>query len=104
MDPQQFSEDHLRTDIPDFRAGDTVGVNVKVVEGGKERLQRFEGVVLSKRGTGTNATFTVPLLQFLISTMLRPWMNTNSHTPQAASSLIWSLHRGLFSQNHVRTL
>ena len=59
MDPQQFSEDHLRTDIPDFRAGDTVGVNVKVVEGGKERLQRFEGVVLSKRGTGTNATFTV---------------------------------------------
>ena len=59
MDPQQFSEDYLRTDIPDFRAGDTVGVNVKVAEGGKERIQRFEGVVLSRKGTGTNATFTV---------------------------------------------
>ena len=59
MDPQQFSEDYLRTDIPDFRAGDTVGANVKVVEGGKERIQRFEGVVLSRKGTGTNATFTV---------------------------------------------
>ncbi len=59
MDPQKFSDDYLRNDIPDFRAGDTVGVNVKVVEGGKERIQRFEGVVLSKRGSGTNSTFTV---------------------------------------------
>lgn len=59
MEPQKFTKNYLRDDIPDFRAGDTVGVNVKVVEGGKERIQRFEGVVLSKRGSGTNSTFTV---------------------------------------------
>lgn len=55
----EFSSDFQRADITAFQAGDTVAVNVKVVEGGRERLQRFEGVVLSKRGTGTNSTFTV---------------------------------------------
>ena len=55
----EFSVDQQRDNIPDFKSGDTVGVNVKVFEGGRERLQRFEGVVLAKRGIGTNATFTV---------------------------------------------
>ena len=55
----EFSVDQQRDNIPDFKSGDTVGVNVKVFEGGRERLQRFEGVVLTKRGVGTNATFTV---------------------------------------------
>ena len=55
----EFSVDQQRDDIPDFKSGDTVGVNVKVFEGGRERLQRFEGVVLAKRGVGTSATFTV---------------------------------------------
>lgn len=49
----------LRTDIPSFKAGDTVSVDVKVVEGDKERIQRFTGVVIQRRGNGINATFTV---------------------------------------------
>jgi large subunit ribosomal protein L19 len=49
----------MRTDIPAFRPGDTVNVHVRVVEGDKERIQQFQGVVISKRGSGMNATFTV---------------------------------------------
>ncbi len=49
----------LRTDLPDFRPGDTVAVHVKVIEGEKERIQVFKGVVISKKGSGVNATFTV---------------------------------------------
>ena len=45
--------------MPPFRAGDTVRVNVRVREGDKERLQAFEGVVIARRGSGVNATFTV---------------------------------------------
>lgn len=55
----ELSSGFERENIPQFRSGDTVGVNVKVVEGGRERLQRFEGVVLSRKGTGMNSTFTV---------------------------------------------
>ncbi|CUS82178.1 LSU ribosomal protein L19P [Candidatus Kryptonium thompsonii] len=50
---------YLRTDIPDFRPGDTVSVHVRVVEGDKERIQEFEGIVISRRGSGLNETFTV---------------------------------------------
>lgn len=49
----------LRDDIPDFRAGDTVRVSVRVREGDKERLQAFEGVCIGRRGSGNNETFTV---------------------------------------------
>ena len=49
----------LRTDIPPFRAGDTLRVNVRVREGEKERLQAFEGVCLGRRGSGVSETFTV---------------------------------------------
>ncbi len=52
-------EKYQRKDIPDFRPGDTVRVNVKVKEGDKERIQAFEGVVIRKRGSGNSATFTV---------------------------------------------
>ena len=45
--------------VPPFRAGDTVRVNVRVKEGEKERLQAFEGVVIARRGSGVSATFTV---------------------------------------------
>lgn len=51
--------DQLRTDIPQFSSGDTVAVHVKVIEGDKERIQVFEGVVIKKKGKGMDATFTV---------------------------------------------
>ncbi|HPA14081.1 MAG TPA: 50S ribosomal protein L19 [Desulfobacterales bacterium] len=49
----------LRMDLPDFSPGDTVKVHVKIKEGEKERIQVFQGVVISKRRGTTNATFTV---------------------------------------------
>lgn len=49
----------LRDDIPEFAAGDTVNVHVRVVEGDKERIQQYQGVVLGIRGSGANRTFTV---------------------------------------------
>jgi large subunit ribosomal protein L19 len=49
----------LRDNVPPFRAGDTLRVNVRVREGDKERLQAFEGVCIAKRGSGVSATFTV---------------------------------------------
>lgn len=49
----------LRTDIPDFRPGDTVRVHAKVVEGNRERIQIFEGVVISRKGQGISEMYTV---------------------------------------------
>lgn len=49
----------LRTDIPDFGPGDTVRVGVKIVEGNKERVQNFEGIVIRRQGSGVRETFTV---------------------------------------------
>ena len=54
-----LEQEQLRSDIPDFRAGDSVKVYVKVVEGTRERVQMFEGVVIARRGGGVNAMFTV---------------------------------------------
>lgn len=49
----------IRTDLPDFKAGDTVNVHVKIKEGNKERIQQYQGVVIQRRGIGATATFTV---------------------------------------------
>jgi large subunit ribosomal protein L19 len=54
----------VRDDLPEFRAGDTVKVHVRVVEGGRERIQIFEGVVIARNGTGPRASFTVRKLSF----------------------------------------
>lgn len=56
---EQIEADQLRQDIPDFRTGDTVIVQVKVREGSRERLQAFEGVVIGKKNRGLNSAFTV---------------------------------------------
>ena len=56
---QQLERESMRLDLPQFAAGDTVKVHVKIKEGEKERIQIFQGVVISKRGSGTKATFTV---------------------------------------------
>jgi large subunit ribosomal protein L19 len=49
----------LRTDIPQFKAGDTVRVHFKVIEGNRQRVQVFEGIVIKKQGAGVRETFTV---------------------------------------------
>jgi large subunit ribosomal protein L19 len=54
----------LRDDLPEFGPGDTVKVHVRVVEGNRERIQVFQGVVLRRRGGGTRATFTVRKVSF----------------------------------------
>ena len=56
---QAVEEKHLRTDLPPFKPGDTIKVQVKVVEGDKERLQAFEGICIRRRGGGLGASFTV---------------------------------------------
>ncbi|MDX1503207.1 MAG: 50S ribosomal protein L19 [Thermoanaerobaculia bacterium] len=56
---EQVESATLRSDIPEFRPGDTVRVHVRVREGEKERIQVFEGVVIARRGGGSRASFTV---------------------------------------------
>lgn len=55
----ETQKEWIRSDIPAFRPGDTVRVNVRVKEGDKERIQAFEGVCIARRGSGVSATFTV---------------------------------------------
>jgi large subunit ribosomal protein L19 len=54
----------LRTDVPDFRPGDTVKVHVRVVEGNRERIQVFQGVVIRRQGGGVRETFTARKVSF----------------------------------------
>lgn len=54
----------LRTDVPDFRPGDTLKVHVRVVEGNRERVQVFQGVVIRRQGGGVRETFTVRKVSF----------------------------------------
>jgi len=61
---EEITKDQLRTDHPDFRAGDTVKVHAKVVEGSRERIQVFEGVVIKRQNGGIGETFTVRKLSY----------------------------------------
>ena len=56
--------EYLRTDVPEFRPGDTVKVHVRVVEAGRERVQVFQGVVIRRQGGGLQETFTVRKISF----------------------------------------
>lgn len=55
----KVSATQLKTDIPEFRSGDTVRVDVRIKEGSRERIQAYEGVVIARRGSGISETFTV---------------------------------------------
>jgi large subunit ribosomal protein L19 len=55
----EIERQYLRAGVPEFKPGDTVRVQVKVVEGDKERLQAFQGVVIARKGSGTREMFTV---------------------------------------------
>ena len=54
-----IEKDFIRTDIPEFRTGDTVRLSIKIKEGDKERVQAFEGTVIRKKGSGIRSTVTV---------------------------------------------
>ncbi|MDF2556749.1 MAG: ribosomal protein [Bacillales bacterium] len=61
---EELTKEQLRSDIPAFRPGDTVRVHVKVVEGTRERIQLFEGVCISRRGSGISESFTVRKISY----------------------------------------
>ena len=61
---QKFISKNLRTDLPEFRPGDTIKVHVKIKEGEKERLQVFEGTLIARKNTGMGETITVRKVSF----------------------------------------
>lgn len=61
---QEITKEQLKEDLPVFRPGDTVKVHVKVVEGSRERIQVFQGVVIKRRGAGISETFTVRKISY----------------------------------------
>lgn len=61
---REITKEQLKTDLPAFRPGDTVRVHVKVIEGTRERIQIFEGVVIKRRGSGVSETFTVRKISY----------------------------------------
>ncbi|RJQ52377.1 MAG: 50S ribosomal protein L19 [Nitrospiraceae bacterium] len=64
MNAVRVVEEGYKKDIPDFRVGDTVSVNMKIREGEKERIQTFTGVVIGRKGTGTRETFMVRKISY----------------------------------------
>ncbi len=61
---ETLEQEQVKSNIPNFKPGDTVKVHVKVIEGTRERIQVFEGVVLRRRGTGLSETFTVRRISY----------------------------------------
>ncbi len=61
---KKIEAEQLKPDIANFRVGDSVKVHTRVVEGGKERVQIFSGVVIARRGSGINASFTVRKISY----------------------------------------
>ena len=55
----KITKSQIRTDLPEFRVGDTVRVNVRIIEGKRERIQAFEGIVMAIQGSGVSKAFTV---------------------------------------------
>lgn len=60
----QINNENVKKEVPSFNVGDTVRVSVKVVEGARERIQAYEGVVIAKRGGSISETFTVRRISF----------------------------------------
>jgi large subunit ribosomal protein L19 len=61
---KKIEQEQMKSDAGDFKVGDTVSVHTRVVEGGKERIQLFNGVVIARRGTALNASFTVRKISY----------------------------------------
>lgn len=92
---QAIKFQNLRTDLPAFRAGDTVRVNYKIVEGDKERIQPFQGVVIQVRGEGISTMFTVRKLSGTVAVeRIFPM-----HSPRIASLEV--LREGLVRRSRI---
>ncbi|WP_096199340.1 50S ribosomal protein L19 [Bacillus sp. FJAT-45350] len=61
---REITQEQLKSDLPSFRPGDTLVIHVKVVEGTRERIQLFEGVVIKRRGSGVSETFTARKISY----------------------------------------
>ena len=61
---REFESAQLKSDIPEFRPGDTICVSVRIIEGDKKRLQDFQGVCIARRGGGLSASFTVRRISY----------------------------------------
>jgi large subunit ribosomal protein L19 len=61
---KKIEQEQLKTDVTEFNVGDTIKVHCRVVEGGKERIQIFEGLCIARRGSGVNASFTVRKISY----------------------------------------
>ncbi|HEY3682447.1 MAG TPA: 50S ribosomal protein L19 [Streptosporangiaceae bacterium] len=61
---QELEKSQMRSDVPDFRPGDTLNVHVRVVEGNRSRIQVFKGVVIRRQGAGNRETFTVRKISY----------------------------------------
>jgi large subunit ribosomal protein L19 len=64
LNAEEVAKQTPESDIPDFQAGDTVRVNVKVVEGGRERIQAFDGVCIGRKNAGINSSFRVRKISY----------------------------------------
>jgi len=60
----KLEQEQLKTDIPEFRVGDSVKVHCRVVEGDKERIQLFAGIVIARKGSGVNSAYTVRKISY----------------------------------------
>lgn len=61
---KDITQEYMKTDLPDFRSGDTVMVNVRIKEGTRERIQTFEGLVIKRQNGGISETFTVRKISY----------------------------------------
>ena len=60
----KITNEQLNPNVPEFRVGDTVRVDVKIIEGKRERIQAFEGIVMARKGSGISETFTVRKISY----------------------------------------
>jgi large subunit ribosomal protein L19 len=61
---EEFQQDQLKKDVPEFNIGDTVKVTLRIIEGEKERMQAFQGTVIARKGKGTSETFSLHRVAF----------------------------------------
>lgn len=98
---RKVTEAYMKNDVPEFRPGDNVKVHVKIVEGNRERIQIFEGLVIKRRGGGISETFTVRKNSYGVGVE----RTFPIHTPNVAK--IEVVRRGKVRRaklNYIRTL